>query len=86
MDTQSAFNIAITLAAFLGGFVLKAIWDGLKDLQQADKQLTDRVHEVEKLVAGEYVTRDELRNVVDALFRKLDKIESKLDSKQDKGQ
>ena len=66
------------------GFLLNAVWQAVKDLQRADNELTKRVSEIEVLVAGNYVTRQEFERVIDKLFTKLDAIEMKLDKKVDK--
>ena len=66
------------------GFLLNAVWQAVKDLQRADNELTKRVSEIEVLVAGNYVTRQEFDRVVERLFSKLDSIDRKLDSKADK--
>jgi len=66
------------------GFLLNAVWQAVKDLQRADNELTKRESEIEVLVAGNYVTRQEFDRVVQRLFAKLDSIDSKLDSKVDK--
>lgn len=84
VEFQDAFNLAVGLVGTLAGFVLKAMWDGLKELQHADKELTDKVHGIEKVVAGDYVKKDELERAMQALFMKLDRIEHKLDGKADK--
>jgi len=74
------------LAGFGGliGFLLNVVWQVVKDLQKADKILADRVGEIEVLVAGSYITKTDFTNVTDAIFRKLDRIEDKLDGKADK--
>jgi len=56
----------------------------MRDLQAADKDLARKVAEIEVLVAGHYVTRSELDNLVRRLFDKLDRVESKIDGKADK--
>lgn len=84
MDLQTAFNITLGLAAFLGGLLVREMWQALKDLQTADKALTDKVHAIETLVAGQYVSKDEFSRLADAIFTKLDRIEDKLDGKADK--
>ena len=56
----------------------------VKDLQKADKVLAERVGEIEVLVAGSYITKTDFTQVTDAIFRKLDRIEDKLDGKADK--
>ena len=47
--------------------------------------LTSKISEIQLLVAGNYVKKDELDGVIKALFLKLDKIEDKLDKKADRG-
>ena len=84
MDLQTAFNLAIGLVAALGGWWMKTIYDVLMDLRRAETNLVDRVQRIEVLVAGQYVTREELGKLSDAIFRKLDKIEVKIDMKADR--
>jgi hypothetical protein len=66
------------------GFITKAIWDAVKDLQQSDREIVDKVSRIEVLVAGEYVKKDEFNSIMMRIFEKLDHIEAKIDSKQDK--
>lgn len=84
MEFQIGYNIAIGIAGFLGGWVLNNLRDSLKQLAAADSILSDKVQHIEILVAGQYVKRDDLDKVTSALFVKLDRIESKLDTKADK--
>lgn len=84
MDTQTAFNIVLSLVAFLGGWVLNSLRDSIKALHKSDGELAEKVQKIEVLVAGQYVKRDDMDKLTSALFAKLDKIESKLDSKADK--
>lgn len=84
MADQQFFNIVVAVCGALGGFILKAVWDGLKDLRASDGELARRIASIEVLVAGEYVKRDNFEQMVTALFAKLDKIEDKLNGKQDK--
>ena len=85
MDYQTLFNIAGGIAGFLGGWWMKVLHDSVRDLQDADKRLADKVSSIEVLVAGNYVKRDDFDKSVEAIFRKLDRIEDKLDDKADKG-
>ena len=78
------YNWALTGFSALLGFLLNAVWQATKDLQKEDQELAKRVGEIEVLVAGNYVTRQEFDRVVQRLFAKLDSIDSKLDSKVDK--
>ncbi len=84
MDTQSLINILFTIAGAMGGWILNNLKASIEALQKADTTLADKVQHIEVLVAGTYVKRDDLDKLSSALFHKLDKIESKLDNKQDK--
>lgn len=81
---QTIINWALSLISLLGGFMLNAVWQAVKDLQSADKDLADKVAAVDKVVAGDYVRRDEFADMTKALFSKLDRIEDKVDRKIDK--
>lgn len=83
-DTQTIFNILFSLCGALGGYTLKSISDNLKALQIADALVMEKVQKIELLVAGEYVKHADLDKLADALFKKLDKIDVKLDTKADK--
>lgn len=81
---QAIFNWLLAGFGGLIGFLLNVVWQAVKDLQKADKVLAERVGEIEVLVAGSYITKIDFTNVTDAIFRKLDRIEDKLDGKADK--
>ena len=84
MDPQTIINAAIALVGFLGGWILKVVWEGVKDLQSADKILADKVNTIEILIAGTYMSKLDFDKIAAAIFAKLDKIEDKLDRKVDK--
>lgn len=84
IDTQTGFNAAMGLIAFLGAWVLNSLRDSIKELQTADNDLVKAVQHIELLVANSYVRRDDMDKLTVALFAKLDKIELKLDGKADK--
>lgn len=81
---QNVFNIAIGIAGALGGWWMKAMWEGLKELQHTDGELTQQVNNLQILVAGQYMRREEFDKMSQAIFAKLDRIEDKLDKKADK--
>ena len=83
-DAQSFFNIVIGVAGTLGGWWLKVVWDALKDLQEADKALVEKVGSIEVLVAGRYTTREEFDRNLNAVFVKLDRIYELLSQKADR--
>ncbi len=84
MEAQSLINVGFALAGALGAFILKAVWDGLRDLRNADQILADKVQSIEILVAGSYVTWDGMKDVIRPITDTLNRIESKLDGKADK--
>ena len=84
MFDQTVFNIALAITGFLGGWVLKVVWDAVKDLQAADKVLVEKVNTIEILIAGNYMSKQDFDKIAIAIFAKLDKIEDKLDKKADK--
>jgi hypothetical protein len=75
---QEFYDWVLTGFSAVLGFLLHAVWQATKDLQRADQELTKRVGEIEVLVAGNYVTRQEFDRVVDKLFAKLDSIDAKI--------
>lgn len=85
MFDQTLFNYALALCGALGGWVLKVVWDAVRDLQEADRSLVAKVNTIEIMVAGSYVTRDEFKATITALFAKLDRIEDKISTHIEKG-
>lgn len=85
MDVQTVINTLMGLVAFFGGVWVRGIADSMRELKATDLELANKVQGIELLVAGQYVRRDELDKLSAALFHKLDRIESKLDLKQDRG-
>lgn len=84
METQSLINTLFGVIAFLGGWVVRNLQESMSNLRIADSELTKKVQEMEVLVAGQYVKREDFARTVEALFAKLDRIEEKLDRKADK--
>jgi hypothetical protein len=77
MDYQVLFNIAFAIIGVLGGWFLRIIWDSIKGLTADLKELEAKSSET-------YARRDDMRLLHEALFKKLDRIEDKLDRKVDK--
>lgn len=72
MDYQIAFNIALTLAAFLGGYTLSNI---SKAIERLDTDV--RSMPIKYLSEDDY--RDDLKRVEDMLGRIFDKLDEKVD-------
>lgn len=81
---QSLINWLLAGFGALIGFLLRAIWQAVKDLQSSDKEIIDRVSKIETLVVGQYITRDELNITMKTIRDALNRIEDKLDKKADK--
>jgi len=84
MDSQHLFNIGATLIGALGGWWMKAMWDAVKELKAADDRISRDMSDLKVLVAGDYIRREMFDRMSDAIFAKLDRIETKLDQKADK--
>ncbi len=84
MLSQDILNALFAITGTLLGWWVKAMWEALKDLQKMDMQLSNKMSDIEVLVAGHYVQKTDLTVLSDAIFKKLDRIEDKLDAKVDK--
>lgn len=85
---QVIFNWAVAIAGFLGGWVLKIIWDAIVELKRDIKGLDLKMHE-------DFVRRDDFKEAVSELkndmksgFDKVDRtlglLFKKLENKEDK--
>jgi len=84
MDWQWIANGLFTITGALLALIVNATRESVKDLQRADSELADKVHEIDKLVAGNYVRRDEMKEYMGEIREDLQRIFSKLDGKADK--
>jgi hypothetical protein len=84
MNEQTVFNVLIGIVCSGMGWYMKTIFDSVKDLQHTDKELAEKVGQIEILVAGHYCKKDDLEKMSHAIFAKLDRIEDKIDKKADK--
>ena len=81
---QQIFNIAVGIAGAAAGWMLKVIWEAVRELQQVDRHLAEKVTSIEVLVAGKYATRDELQHGLSAIMERLDRISEQLSQKVDR--
>jgi len=84
VEYQVLFDVAIGVIGVLGGWTLNTVWAAVKDLQQADKELAEKVAAIEVLVAGRYVTRDEFNHTLNQVFERLDRIRDLVSQKADR--
>jgi hypothetical protein len=73
MDMQILFNIALSVAAFFGGWILNRIYTAIDRL---DNDVRD--------MPKNYVSKDDYRDDIKDMNRKLDKIFDLLQTKVDK--
>ena len=83
-ETQIFFDVAVAVIGAMGGWILNSVWNAVKELQKADKELAEKVGEIEVLVAGRYMTRDEFNNTLSQVFGKLDTIRDMIATKADR--
>lgn len=81
---QLIFNILVGICGFFGGWMLKLIWDAIKDLKQKENTVSEQINNIQVKIAEEYVKKDYFEKKVDAMFVKLDNIFEKLDKKADR--
>mgnify|MGYP003345618135 FL=1 len=85
---QSVFNIIVALCGALGGWVLKVIWDAIKELK-------DEVRGVDRHLNENFVRRDDFKDAIadiktdmregfDKVDRTLGLLFKKLEGKEDK--
>jgi ribosomal protein S11 len=84
VEYQVLFDVAIGVIGVLGGWTLNTVWAAVKDLQKADKELAEKVADIEVLVAGRYVTREDFNQVLNQVFTKLDVIRDLIAQKADR--
>ena len=73
MDTQYLFNVAVSIAGFLGGWVLNNIYQTIRVLDKDVRQMP--LH---------YVAKDDYRRDIDEVKEICRQIFAKLDNKADK--
>lgn len=71
---QLLIDVVFGVAAFMGAFVVNAMWAAIKDLQKADTTLADKVSHIETLVAGDYVKRSDFDRHITQLYSRFDRI------------
>lgn len=84
MDLQMLFNALMSVVFFALGGLGKVFWDTLKTLREQLGSLAESVQKIEHNLPETYVRRDDFKEHASRVLLVLDRIESKLDQKQDK--
>jgi plastocyanin domain-containing protein len=74
---QNLINAGFTIIGALGAWILKTVWEAIKDLKTDLKEISIDVH-------GNYVRKDDFNKAVDRIEALCTKIFDKLDNKVDK--
>lgn len=85
MDYQALFNAAFAVLLMVAGWVMKGVFDALRELRVKDDAIAHEVHSLAVAMPINYVHKNDFKELTEAMFRKLDRIEDKLDGKADKG-
>lgn len=87
IDTTAILGlIQLGLALFgtLIGWMVKGLFDRMKGLEAADRELAAQMTELRVSLAERYVSKADHKEALDAIFSMLRRIEDKLDEKADK--
>jgi septal ring factor EnvC (AmiA/AmiB activator) len=85
MEMRTAFDLAVALVAFLGGWFLKVMSERIERLEQARREEAKELADLRVTLATHYTSKDDFKAMADAIFGALRRIEEKLDRKVDKG-
>lgn len=83
-EYQIFFDVGVAVIGAMGGWILNTVWNAVKELQRADKELAEKVADIEVLVAGRYITREEFNQTLNQVFERLDRIRDLLSLKVDR--
>lgn len=86
MNLSFAFNVAMTLMTFLGGWLLRSLFERMRGLEQADLRLADQVSKLREELPAMYVRRDDFKEALNNIFGLLRRIEDKMDNKADRNE
>jgi len=85
MEPSTIAVVIIAIVNFFGGVLIKILWSSITDLRDDNKAirgdgkaLSEDLHELAKLVAGDYVKRSEFEKGFDKIYAKLDEVDAKI--------
>lgn len=77
MENQQLFNMVIAVSGALGGWMLKIIWDAIRDLKQDVKDMGQTMH-------NDFVRREDFVDAIKRIEYMCERIFDKMDNKADK--
>mgnify|MGYP001204187665 CR=1 FL=1 len=88
---QLFVNVIFTLITFLGGWVLKVVFSGIKDVKdemedlrdgrrEDYRELSERLHGVALSMPEKFVSKDDFNTFSERMIDRFDRIDEKLDN------
>ena len=84
VDYQTLFNIAITLIAFLGGWIMKVFRDESQEVKSRVDKHVDAQREHERSVSDTYLRKDDFHSYMQPIRDQLNRIETAVSQKVDR--
>ena len=84
VDTQLLVNIGMTVFNVLLLWLTTSLRSSISDRKDFEKETNMRIEELRLVVVGEYMKKADINQLISALFKKLDRMEEKIDKKADK--
>jgi hypothetical protein len=72
------------LVSFLGGWLIRTLFDRIKDLETADQRTAEALSNLRVELPSRYTAKDDFHKLGDSIFEALRRIEDKIDRKADK--
>jgi len=87
---QLFVNVVFTLITFLGGWVLKVVFSGIKELRdemedlrdgrrEDYRELSERMHNVALSMPEKFVSKDDFNTFSERMIDRFDRLDEKLD-------
>ena len=91
MEAQLIINVSLGIVAFLGGWVMKLVWDrvtgiddDLEDLQKHHendlKEVRKEISELALSMPEKYVAKQDMDKIIEFINERFNKLENKIDN------
>ncbi len=91
IDFQFFINTVLGIVIFFGGWILKTVWEKIREIEEENESIRDYhiddLKEVRKDISNlalslpeKYVTKDDFNQLVKVVHHRFDRLEEKLDS------
>jgi len=88
---QLFINVVFTLITFLGGWVLKVVFSGIKELRdemedlrdgrrEDYRELSERMHNVALSMPEKFVSKDDFNTFSERMIDRFDRLDEKIDT------